>query len=51
MSTVGSGGRVVVALVVGGGVVVALGVDGRGEAALVAGKGGDDGEVELVTGG
>lgn len=51
MSTVGSGGRVVVALVVGGRVVVALGVDGRGEVALVAGKGVDDGEVELVTGG
>lgn len=50
----GSGGRVVVALVVDGGGEVALVAGGGGEVALVAGGGGGEGgggEVEMDTGG
>lgn len=49
----GSGGRVVVALVVDGGGEVALVAGGGGEVALVAGGGGEGGggEVEMDTGG
>lgn len=49
----GSGGRVVVALVVDGGGEVALVAGGGGEVALVAGGGGEGGggEEEMDTGG